>query len=263
MGYSLTGLSVADTSAPIETHAQQGGTGVVYNKALLIPGHLGGPWRSLEYVLIPKATAGIVSSVGMHTQASDELYSICQGSGMLTTGGHAHAVASGCLAIAPRGTEHSICNESSHSPLGLLVLELAAREEVPPLPAVEFACVPALLKETTTGFHPAKSGGHRLALRAAAIDLSRYFSAPAARLTLIELPAGGHIEPYSEEEQDEVLFVLKGQADIDVAAHRFQTREDGLSVVVPCGVPRRITNRSSISAPLFLSVLVDREGDAQ
>ena len=44
----LSGLSVADTSGPIQTFDQLNGTGTVLNKALAIPVHLGRPWNSIE-----------------------------------------------------------------------------------------------------------------------------------------------------------------------------------------------------------------------
>jgi hypothetical protein len=75
----LTGLSVTDTDSPIQTYDQLGGSGTVYNKALAIPGHLGYPWHSLEYVVISPATEEQESSVGEHIQQSDEIYYIHRG----------------------------------------------------------------------------------------------------------------------------------------------------------------------------------------
>ena len=85
--HHLTGLSVADTGSPVQTYDQLGGTGIVFNKALAIPLHLGSPWHSLEYVVISPVMDGQESSVGEHLQHTDEIYYIQRGTGVLTTNG--------------------------------------------------------------------------------------------------------------------------------------------------------------------------------
>src|SRR5437588_9326535 len=127
--YQLTGLSVADTGSPVQTYDQLGGTGVVFNKALAIPVHLGYPWNSIEYVVIPPVTDGQESSVGEHLQHADEIYYIHRGTGILTTNGASCRVAPGFLAIAPRGTRHGIRNTSSREDLALLVVELVPQDD--------------------------------------------------------------------------------------------------------------------------------------
>src|SRR6202165_446222 len=122
--HHLTGLSVADTESPVQTYEQLGGRGTVYNKALAIPMHLGYPWHSLEYVVISPITDGQESSVGEHLQHTDEIYYIHSGTGVLTTNGTSCDVAPGFLAMAPRGTRHSIRNTSSQEELAFLVVEL-------------------------------------------------------------------------------------------------------------------------------------------
>ncbi len=260
---SLRGLSVADLAGGITTYDQLGGTGIVINKALAIPGHLGGPWRSIEYVQVAPAASGVISSVGMHTQAIDELYYIHKGAGILTTNSESQPVSAGCLAIAPTGTRHSIRNESPKEPLCFLVIELAPRENSPPSPPMEFARLDSLMEETYEGFHPATIGQHQLALRLAEIPLRDYGSAPWERLALVEVPAGGRVSPYTEAEHDELLFVVQGNVTMEVEDIRCDSWEDGLSIVVPRGLFRRITNRSSVSPLVFLSVLVQHEGSRQ
>jgi len=66
--HRLTGLSVAETGSPIQTYDQLGGAGIVFNKALAIPAHLGKHWNSIEYVVIPPVTDEQESSVGEHLQ---------------------------------------------------------------------------------------------------------------------------------------------------------------------------------------------------
>ena len=255
----LTGLSVADTGSPIHTYDQLGGSGTVFNKALAIPGHLGHPWHSIEYVVISPVTDGEKSSVGEHLQHTDEIYYIHRGTGILTTNGTSCDVAPGLLAIAPRGTRHSICNTSAREELALLVVELApAQDEFIPQPTA-IASLPALL-EDAAAFHPASVGAQRIRLRVATVDLQRYFSAPWGRLALVEIPPGGRVHPYTEEAHDENLFVLSGNATITVAEERFYTWEDGLNALIPRGLLRAIVNRSSVEPLQILSVLVCREG---
>src|SRR2546421_1157650 len=120
--HQLTGLSVADTGSPVQTYDQLGGTGIVFNKALAIPMHLGCPWHSLEYVVISPITYGQESSVGEHLQRTDEIYYIHRGTGVLTTNGISCDVAPGFLAIAPRGTLHGIRNSTTREQPSFLLL---------------------------------------------------------------------------------------------------------------------------------------------
>jgi len=257
--HQLTGLSVADTGSPVHTYDQLGGTGIVFNKALAIPLHLGSPWHSLEYVVISPVTDGQESSVGEHLQHTDEIYYIHPGTGVLTTNGISCEVAPGFLAIAPRGTRHSIRNTSSREELALLVVELMSPQDESISPPREISSLPALLTDSPA-FHPAILGTREAQLRVATVDLSYYCSAPWGRLALVEMPPGGRVHPYCEGAHDENLFVLSGNATIAVAEERFYSWEQGLNVLIPRGIPRAIVNRSSVEPLVFLSVLVCREG---
>lgn len=258
--YQLTGLSTADTGSPVQTYDQLGGTGIVFNKALAIPVHLGHPWNSIEYVVIPPVTDGQESSVGEHLQHTDEIYYIHRGTGILTTNGASCRVAPGFLAIAPRGTRHSICNTSTQEELAFLVVELVPPHDGVVYQSTEISSLPTMLKESDA-FHPATLGARNIRLRVATVDLSRHFSAPWGRLALVEIPPGSRIHPYCEEEHDENLFVLAGSAAISVAEERFYSWEHGLNVLIPLGVPHAIINRSSVEPLLFLSLLVYSEGE--
>ena len=253
----LSGLSVSDTSGPIQTFDQLGGTGTILNKALAIPVYLGRPWSSIEYVVVPPVSDGVVSSVGEHLQATDELYYIHRGTGVLTTKGNACPVAPGFLALAPRGTRHSIRNESERDELAFLVIELVPPRDGAARQAKELASLPDLLEESEA-FHPAGIGARNIRLRVAAVDLSQHFSAVWGRLALVEIPPGGHLYEYCEQEYDENLFVLAGNATLIVAEQRFHSWEYGLNVLVPRGIPRAIVNRSSVEQLLFLSTLACR-----
>jgi mannose-6-phosphate isomerase-like protein (cupin superfamily) len=258
--HQLTGLSVADTGNPVRTYDQLGGTSIVFNKALAIPMHLGRPWNSIEYVLIPPATDGLEPSVGEHLQSTDEIYYMHRGTGILTTNGTASPVGPGFLAIAPRGTRHSIRNTSSHEELAFLVVELVTPGDGIIYQPKEVSSLLTLLEESDA-FYPASTGTREVRLRVASVDLSRHFSAPWGRLALIEIPPSGRVHAYCEETHDENLFVLVGNATITVAEERFHSWEQGLNVLIPHGVPRAIINRSSVEPLVLLSLLVCREGE--
>ncbi len=260
--HQLTGLSVADTGSPIQTYDQLGGTGVVYNKALAIPVHLGYPWNSIEYVVMPAATNEQASSIGEHLQRTDEIYYIHHGTGMLTTNGASCTVGPGLLAIAPRGTRHSIRNTSVEEELAFLVVELVPPRDGVVYQPAEIASLPALLEESEA-FHPAYIGMRDIRLRVATVDLSRHFAAPWGLLSLVEIPPGGRVYPYVEETHDENLFILAGNATIAVEEERFYSWEHGLNVLIPRGLERAIINRLSVDPLLFLSLLVSWEREEE
>lgn len=253
--HRLIGLSVARTDGPVLTFDQLGGGGTVVNNALAIPGHLGGAWNSLEYVLVSPIKDGEVSSVGEHVQGTDEIYFIHRGTGLLTTNGVPSPVGPSFLVIAPKGTRHTMKNTSPVEPLGFLVIELKTPAAGPAFPPSSIESVASLMQESDN-FHPAKAEGQSVRLRVASVDLSSYFSAPWGKLTLVEIPVGGNIDEYVETLYDEDLFVVRGHASIQVANKRFDSDEHGLNVVIPHSVPRGIVNCSAADTLTILSVLV-------
>jgi mannose-6-phosphate isomerase-like protein (cupin superfamily) len=256
--YRLTGLSRASTHGPIQTFDQLGGGGVVWNTALAIPVHLGGPWNSIEYVSIPPLTDGVESAVGEHVQGTDEIYFIHRGEGWLTTNGLPCPVAAGDLVIAPKGTRHSIRNPSPQQPLAFLVVELKAPGNGGTYQPTLVGAFPSFLQESDT-FHPASIGGQSVLLRVASVDLSAYFSAPWGRLSLVEIPPEGCVDGYREVAHDENVFVVDGSARVCVAHHCFDSDENGLNVLVPRGVPHWIANRSSTAPLTVLCLTVCRD----
>jgi mannose-6-phosphate isomerase-like protein (cupin superfamily) len=260
--YRLTGLSIADTSTPIATHQQLGGTGVVYNKALAIPGHLGHPWNSLEYVSIPPVISGRVNSVGEHTQATDEVYYIFEGEGVLTTNDSRRDVSTGLLAIAPKGTRHTIMNTSTEHPLSFLVVELQTPGDggahdpvfIELATQLQTSAVPQAICVGPQGVQP----------QLATVDLKDYFSAPWGMLSLVKLQPGAHVDEFLvEADCDQNIFVVDGYATIFVAEHiRIDSADrHHQNVVIPRGVPRRIVNRASGDSPLMVLCLnVRRDG---
>lgn len=254
----MTTLSGTSLLHPITTYIQLGGQRVIRNKALAIPVHVGGAWRSVEYVELERAS-GCPTSVGEHVQNTDELYLVLRGSGLLTTNGYEEPVGPGFLAIAPRGTRHQLRNLSSEYSLCLLVIALAALET-----GRHPASIPTLFERLTPReiWHPASQP-----LLVASVDLSSYGSAPWGILRVVHLPPGTQVHSYTLSAADELLFLNNGFASILAGEHLFTTEaEEGLSVLVPAGMPRRIINHASGSAyPLLLvSLEVRREtGDAR
>lgn len=142
-----------------------------------------------------------------------------------------------------------------------MVVELVPLQDESISQPIGIPSLPALL-EDSDAFHPASLGTREAQLRVAPVNLSRYCSALWGQLALVEIPPGGRVHPYTEEAHDENLFVLAGNASITVAEERFYTWEHGLNVLIPCGIPRTIANRSSVEPLLLLSVLVCRDSGA-
>jgi mannose-6-phosphate isomerase-like protein (cupin superfamily) len=277
MRYVLAGLSIASTAEAVETHDQLGGSGCVRNKALAIPGHLngqeGGPWASVEYVSIDPIREGEISSVGQHTQTTDELYCILKGKGTLTTNGVPAAVSAGWVALAPRGTTHTIRNDSPTVALSFLVVELHSPDGaiVPPT-------LINLAAQMTTGdiMAPVRVAGEVIRPRRAVLNVQEYLGGFWGSLAWISLPPGARVDEYREERADQLLL-LGGFASVGVVK-RTPTEpgerreeiavdsmgEDYHCVIVPPGVPRHVTNRASGPYPTFLLCFnVVRRAEAQ
>jgi mannose-6-phosphate isomerase-like protein (cupin superfamily) len=265
MRYALAGLSVASTAEAIETHDQLGGSGCVRNKALAIPSHLNGqeegPWASVEYVSIDPIREGEVSSVGQHTQSTDECYCILKGEGTLTTNGVPAAVSAGWVALAPRGTTHTIRNDSPTVALEFLVVELYAPGDVIVSPALI-----NLAAQMTAGdiMAPVRVAGEVIRPRRAVLNVQEYLGGRWGSLAWIALPPGARVDEYYVEQADQLLllggFVSVGvvkRTPTEPGEHREEIVVDSMGegyhcVIVPPGVPRHVTNRASGPYPAFL-----------
>jgi mannose-6-phosphate isomerase-like protein (cupin superfamily) len=273
MRYNLAGLSIADTNSPIETYDQLDGFGTVRNKALAIPGHLNGgeegPWASVEFVSI---APGSENTIGAHTQKTDEVYYIVEGRGTLTTDSVPSLVEAGCLAIAPCGTTHTICNGSDRSPLSFLVVELHT-----PFGPVQPPSVHNLAARLRPGeaFAPVRVEGRFVSPRTVTLNLQEHFLGPWEFLCLVELPPGARVDDYSEPRADQLLllsgftsaFVTRrsptepGEQKEEIAVHA--SGEGYHCLVIPPGVPRRIENRASGNYPAHLLCLTVLRSEAR
>ncbi len=274
MNYPIAGTTIAYTTSPLTIYDQLGGTGIVHNMVLAVPGHLNGPggkkrWASSEYVCIDPVHDGKRSSVGLHTQGTDEVYIGLAGGGDLITNGEHSMFTVGTLAIAPRGTSHTISNPSNIDPLELLVVEVESPAMTRREPA--FLDLFALMK-TASSFYPVTRAGEPIQPRVATVDLASYMAGPWGVLSLVELPAGASVGEYLEPACDQLLFVMGGMASITLTAsrktatepddedrviRRVFSREPGpQSVAIPAGVPRCIENCSpGLASPLKLLCL--------
>lgn len=257
MRYNLTGLSIADTRSPIEIHTQPGGPGVVYSKALAIAAHIGPCWSRIEFVAIPPGENGI----GSHTQSTDEISLVIRGKGELTTNGSPHVVTPGMLVIAPQGTTHEIRNTGDSEPLTLLAVELlVSRRAVARPPA--FLNLLSGLRESDA-FPTVRIGERTVRPLVASANLSGYFAAPWSTLILVTLPPRAAVEEYIEPVCDQLLFVVHGLATIHIRKSSDPDEEMRIdannayhqSVLVPRGVPHRITNQASENSPLTVACL--------
>lgn len=263
-GYDLQGLSISDARNPIQTYSQLGGPGRVCNKALAIPVHVGLPWRSVEYVMIPAGHNG----VGEHTQTTDEIYYIITGTGEMVTNGEPSTVRDGTLVIAPAGTRHSITNASTSDPLSFLVVEVQAENPEQPRSAHALNLLEGL-RESQAYPHRVIRGIDPVAPVVSTVNLHDYFAGSWGTFSLVRIPPGSRVEPYTEEAYDQLLFVVHGYASIFVAKNEDEEipialcNDEHQSVLIPRGVPRRFTNRASGALyPLLIACLNVRHHSA-
>ena|SRR5579884_3125722 len=252
----LAGVTVARIGNPFWTPQQLDGEGNVYNQVLAVTSHIGGALNSLEFVNIPPAENGVASSVGEHEQGTDEIYFVVEGTGILTTNGIPHKVSPGFLAIAPRGTKHSICNLSMQDWLRFLVMELKTPDE---LVTHQPAHIEGLLSamQESDAFHPAEVGQQSIPLEVASVDLSGYFASPFGLLRVVRIPVGARVGPYQEPDHDENLLSVEGFAQVRLGADLCITSgHERLNVFVPREVTRMIVNPSSKDPLTILSLLV-------
>ena len=268
MRHHLTGLSSTSTNDQIVTFDQLGGTGTVRNKALAIPSHLnnvGGfnPWQSIEYVSIDPICDGIRSSVGQHTQTTDELYYIVEGSGMLTVNGEPERVFPGYLALAPCGTTHSFVNDSLTEALSFLVVELWALSDDSKRPII----LPVASTLQPSNNVPVHVGKSRVPCPLVEMELRPFFghSSCWGKLSLIVFPPGARVTMDRERKADQLLL-LSGFATVvvtkDLASESDTVPREEIcietsgigyhSVLVPAGAMFRIENRASGNYPVTL-----------
>lgn len=280
MKYPIAGTTIADLTGLLTIYDQLEGTGIVQNKVLAVSGHLNGlgnkaRWASVEYVRVDPVHDGMISSVGLHTQETDEIYIGLEGRGDLITNGVSSRFSAGTLAIAPHGTRHTISNPSHLDALEFLVVEVQAPERTRREPTL--IDLPALM-QTNGNFHSVTRHGKPIQPEVAHVNLASYMDGPWGVVSLVEVPADAEVGEYIETGSDQLLFLKRGEAHITLTASRKTEAEpyDGnrviqrtlremgdRSVAIPAGVPCRLVNCSSrLNKPLtLLSISVLRGTD--
>ncbi len=264
MRYPLTGLPIVKTHDPFVFHSplDEPGRGASPPQASMAHGDR--PWRAIEFVSFPPGYYEVRSRL----QTTDALHFTLAGQGELLLDGDACQVEVGVMTSAPAGTTLTIANTSPSETLVLFVAELAV-----PADALDYppSCC-NLLRElhVSDHFHPVFKGTQRLLPVMATVDLRHMFAAPWGTFSLLVVPPGSRVDPYSESDQDQVLVVMRGSAtfttpkgggtateprDLD---ETLQMECDGRlyhSVCIPRGMPCGFINQSSGNDPVFIACL--------
>ncbi len=214
-----------------------GGEGACRWKMLIYGMHLGLPWNTVEYVVIPPG-----ASCGEHIHArTEEIYYILEGSATMHINGSLLEVTTGDLITTPIGVRHGIANHTARDVV-LFVVEVFPGSEAGHEPTR--ISLPKRLRET------AAFRGADGPIRVVTINVAELLTGAWREFTLAEIPPAGTVGPYRCDEGVEVLFVVQGQANVAFSEESVSGTA-GLCVSVPVGMPRSIRNTSS-ELPLAL-----------
>jgi mannose-6-phosphate isomerase-like protein (cupin superfamily) len=214
-----------------------GGEGACRWKMLMYGMHLGLPWNTVEYVVIPPG-----ASCGEHIHAhTEEIYYILKGSATMHFNGDSLQVTAGDLITTPIGVRHGIANHTAQD-MVLFVVEVFPGSGTGHEPTR--ISLPQRLRETVA-FRGADSP-----IRVVTINVAEWLTGAWRAFTLAEIPPSGTLGPYRCKGGVEVLFVVQGQADVAFGQESLSGTA-GLCVAVPVGMPRSISNTSA-EMPLAL-----------
>ncbi len=229
------------------TRALVGGEGVCHWKMLLYGMHLGHPWHTVEFVVIPPG-----ASCGEHTHSdTEEIYYLLSGRATMYLDGTPLEVSAGDLITTPIGSRHAIANHAGQD-MQLFVVEV--------FPGAGAGGQPThiALQQNIQEFPSLR--GADCPIRAATVDLGALLTGSWRAFTVAAIPPGGTLGPYRCHEGVEVAFVVQGEASMLVGDERV-SGATGLCVAVPTGLVRSITNTSS-DKPLTV-VLIEVAFSAQ
>jgi len=214
-----------------------GGEGACRWKMLMYGMHLGLPWNTVEYVVIPPG-----ASCGEHVHAhTEEIYYILEGSATMRINGDSLQVTAGDLITTPIGVQHGIANHTAQD-MVLFVVEVFPGSGAGHEPTR--ILLPKRLQET------AAFCGAGSPIRMVTVNIAELLTGAWQEFTLAEIPPAGTVGPYRCEEGVEVLFVVQGQANVAFGQESVSGMA-GLCVAVPVGMPRSISNTSA-ELPLAL-----------
>ena len=212
-----------------------GGEGACRWKMLLYGMHLGHPWHTVEFVVIPPG-----ASCGEHTHSdTEEIYYILSGRATMYLDGTPLEVSAGDLITTPIGSRHAIANHADQD-MHLFVVEVFPGSGAGGQPT--HIALPQNMQE-----FPSLRGADG-PIRAATVDLGALLTGSWRAFTLAEIPPGGTLGPYRCYEGVEVAFVVQGEASMLVGEENISGAA-GLCVAVPIGLVRSITN-VSLEKPL-------------
>ncbi len=213
------------------TRALVGGEGACHWKMLLYGMHLGHPWHTVEFVVIPPG-----ASCGEHTHSdTEEIYYLLSGHATMYLDGTPLEVSAGDLITTPIGSRHAIANHADED-MQLFVVEVFPGDGPGGQPTH------IALQQNMQEF-PSLRGADG-PISAATVDLGALLTGGWRAFTMAELPPGGTLGPYRCHEGVEVAFVVQGEASMLVGEERV-SGATGLCVAVPTGLVRSITNTAS------------------
>jgi len=214
-----------------------GGEGACRWKMLMSGMHLGLPWNTVEYVVIPPG-----ASCGEHLHAhTEEIYYLLEGSATMHINKDPLQVTEGDLITTPIGVRHGIANYTAQD-IALFVVEVFPGSGAGQEPTR--ISLPKRLRETAAFL------GADSPIRVVTIDVAEWLTGAWRAFTLAEIPPAGTFGPYRCDEGVEVWFVVHGQANV-AFGEECVSGTAGLCVAVPVGMPRSISNTSS-QAPLTM-----------
>ncbi len=208
-----------------------GGEGVCQWKMLFYGMHLGHPWHTVEFVVIPPG-----ASCGEHTHSdTEEIYYLLSGRATMYLDGTPLEVARGDLITTPIGSKHAIANHADQD-MQLFVVEVFPGAGAGGQPTR--IVLPHRMQE-----FPSLRGADG-PIQAATVDLGTLLTGGWRAFTLAEIPPGGTLGPYRCKTSVEVAFVVQGEASILVGDEQVSGAA-GLCVAVQSGLVRSLTNTSS------------------
>ncbi len=213
------------------TRALVGGEGACHWKMLLYGMHLGHPWHTVEFVVIPPG-----ASCGEHMHSdTEEIYYLLSGRATMYLDGTPLEVSAGDLITTPIGSRHAIANHADRD-MQLFVVEVFPGAGAGGQPT--HIALPHRMQE-----FPSLRGADG-PIQAATVDLGNLLTDSWRAFTMAELPPRGTLGPYQCKTSVEVAFVVQGEATVLVGDERVSGAA-GLCVAVPTGLVRSLTNTSS------------------
>lgn len=239
------GFCIADCCGLLHVADQ----GITRRKALVLPEHLAQcapALRQIEYMSIETDTP--IESL---QQPNDTIYCFRRGYGEWETNGVKEPIEAGDLLIVPKGTPFVLRNMSPDVALGLLMIVVATDVVYYQPPRLMHLSQQSL--PSSDLYQPVRIGSLCVAPRVVAVELSQLLTGPWGRLCCIEIPEGGHVEPYTLPDAEN-LFLLSGHLTMQIGNDRFDSDGFGLNAFLAPQVPHGCINRSSIQSLQLLSV---------